>query len=318
MRSLIVIAAIAFALGTAETVFDNAAQAILPNMVERRRAPRLANGRLFAAEVVTNHFVGPPLGAFLFTAAAAAPFFLDAASFGIAAVVVLGFRGSFRPVREFAEGEPRPTIRADIAEGLRWLRGHRLLRTLAIVLGVLNLLDAGVLAVVRPLRARGARPLEAGLRDPADRGRPRRAGREPPGPAAERLGRPRHDARSSRCSCIGAATLVPALVGQPDRRSASRSRSSGRSASAWNVVTVSLRQAIVPDALLGRVNSAYRLLGWGTMPIGALLGGFLADAFGLRAPFVIGGVIPIVMGLAMIPLDQQPPSRRPAGSPRAD
>ena len=38
---------------------------------------------------------------------------------------------------------------------------------------------------------------------------------------------------------------------------------------AWNVVTVSLRQAIVPDALLGRVNSAYRLLGWGTMPIGA-------------------------------------------------
>ena len=142
----LLIALVAFALGTAETVFDNAAQAILPNVVDRD-ALEVANGRLYAAEVVTNQFVGPPLGAFLFAAAAAAPFLLDAGSFGIAALAVLGLRGSFRPVRDLGVDAPRPSIRADIAEGLRWLRRHQLLRTLALVLGVLNLLDAGVLAV---------------------------------------------------------------------------------------------------------------------------------------------------------------------------
>ena len=100
---------------------------------------------------------------------------------------------------------------------------------------------------------------------------------------------------------IGAATLLPAVVAEPVAVAISLALV-GAFGVAWNVVTVSLRQAIVPDALLGRVNSAYRLLGWGTMPIGALLGGFLADEFGLRAPFVVGGVVPLVLGVAMIPL----------------
>ncbi|HEY3722712.1 MAG TPA: hypothetical protein VGN59_05030 [Acidimicrobiia bacterium] len=69
----------------------------------------------------------------------------------------------------------------------------------------------------------------------------------------------------------------------------------------WSVVTVSLRQAIVPDELLGRVNGAYRLVGLGTMPIGALLGGVLARTFGLRAPFIVGGVLCVLVGIGMIP-----------------
>jgi len=57
----------------------------------------------------------------------------------------------------------------------------------------------------------------------------------------------------------------------------------------WNVVTVSLRQSVIPDHLLGRVNSVYRFLGWGGMPVGALIGGLLASSYGLRAPFWVGG-----------------------------
>jgi MFS family permease len=53
----------------------------------------------------------------------------------------------------------------------------------------------------------------------------------------------------------------------------------------WNVVTISLRQQIIPERLLGRVNSAYRLLGLGGMSAGAILGGVLARGFGLTAPF---------------------------------
>jgi predicted MFS family arabinose efflux permease len=99
---------------------------------------------------------------------------------------------------------------------------------------------------------------------------------------------------------IGAAYLVPAIWANPVAVGAALAIEGGFGV-AWNVVTVSMRQAIVPDALLGRVNSAYRLLGWGTMPIGALLGGVLAQTFGLRAPFVLGGVVPIVMAFALIP-----------------
>jgi MFS family permease len=67
----------------------------------------------------------------------------------------------------------------------------------------------------------------------------------------------------------------------------------------WNVITVSLRQRIIPDELLGRVNSGYRLLGWGSMPIGAALGGTLAELFGLRAVFVITG---LGVALLLVPL----------------
>ena len=58
-----------------------------------------------------------------------------------------------------------------------------------------------------------------------------------------------------------------------------------------NVVMVSLRQRVTPDRLLGRVNSAYRLVAWGTMPLGALLGGLVASAWGIRATFAVAAVI---------------------------
>jgi MFS family permease len=71
----------------------------------------------------------------------------------------------------------------------------------------------------------------------------------------------------------------------------------------WNVVTVSLRQRIVPDALLGRLNASYRLLAWGSQPIGALLGGLIGQALGLPAVFLIAGigaaVIAIPLGLTI-------------------
>jgi MFS family permease len=70
----------------------------------------------------------------------------------------------------------------------------------------------------------------------------------------------------------------------------------------WNVVTVSLRQRIVPGHLLGRVNSVYRMLGWGLMPVGALAGGFVAHAAGLRAPYIAGGLLCGLSVLAAVPL----------------
>ncbi len=296
--TLVLIAVVAFALGTSETLFDNAAQAILPSVVAVE-ALEVANGRLQAVEVVTNQFVGPPLGAFVFAAAAAAPFFLDAASFGLAALAILGLRGSFRPVREFDGEGSRPTIRADIAEGLRWLRRHHLLRNLAIVLALLNLFDAGVFAVLvlYALEVLGLSQQGYGLLLTA-------------GGVGAFAGSLLARWLSSRVGPgtvliiavfgLGIATLVPGIWASPIVTGISLA-AIGALAVAWNVVTVSLRQAIIPDAILGRVNSAYRLVGWGTMPLGALLGGVLARTFGLRAPFLIGGAVQIALGFVIIP-----------------
>jgi hypothetical protein len=71
----------------------------------------------------------------------------------------------------------------------------------------------------------------------------------------------------------------------------------------WNVITVSLRQAIIPDHLLGRVNSVYRFFGWGMMPVGSILGGVIVvavDSFAsrdlaLRMPWFVAGALHLVL-----------------------
>jgi MFS family permease len=75
----------------------------------------------------------------------------------------------------------------------------------------------------------------------------------------------------------------------------------GFTATLWNVVTVSLRQRVIPGDLLGRVNSVYRMLGWGTIPLGALAGGFIAEFAGLRAPYLISGILRGAVLLLLLP-----------------
>jgi predicted MFS family arabinose efflux permease len=73
----------------------------------------------------------------------------------------------------------------------------------------------------------------------------------------------------------------------------------GAAVAVWNVISVSLRQRITPDRLLGRVNSAYRLLAWGTIPAGAAVGGLLAEYIGLTAVFAVMGVGSLALLLGM-------------------
>jgi MFS family permease len=98
-------------------------------------------------------------------------------------------------------------------------------------------------------------------------------------------------------TCFGLTTGIPGLTAQPLLIGALMTIG-GVAAMSWNVLTVSLRQRVAPDHLLGRVNAGYRLLAWGSMPLGAFLGGVLADVFGLRAAFLIAAAT----CLAAIPL----------------
>ena len=69
----------------------------------------------------------------------------------------------------------------------------------------------------------------------------------------------------------------------------------------WNVLTMSLRQAVIPDPLRGRVLSAFRMFGWGAASGGAALGGVLAHGFGLRFPVLLAGVALPSAALLLIP-----------------
>ena len=92
----------------------------------------------------------------------------------------------------------------------------------------------------------------------------------------------------------GITLLVPVVTALPVPVGASMAVG-GVGMMLWNVVTVSLRQRITPDRLLGRMNASYRLVGWGTMPLGAALGGALAEALGLRGAFAIAALVTLAV-----------------------
>jgi MFS family permease len=68
---------------------------------------------------------------------------------------------------------------------------------------------------------------------------------------------------------------------------------------AWNVLTMSMRQALIPQELFGRVQGAYRTLVWGAIPLGALTGGGLADALGIRWVFLVSGSLLLALAIGL-------------------
>jgi MFS family permease len=285
-------------LGCAEVVFSNAAQAVLPDLVPPELLAR-ANGSQQVSLTVGETFLGPPAGSLLFAVAAALPFGLDAVSFAGSAALLARLPRTSHAGRR-APGQPRIAIRTQIAEGLRWLFRHRLLRVVAVLLGVFNFANQMGQAVlvllatqVLHVGTRGYGLLLAvtavgsvigGLVSPAVT---RRLGMLPSLVIA---------------GAVDAAVFVGLGLAPDPAVAALMLAGQGLAVTMWNVVTVSLRQQVVPAPLLGRVNSVYRMLGWGLMPLGALAGGFVAHTAGLRAPYIVGGLLCGLCLLAAIPL----------------
>jgi MFS family permease len=283
---------VAFTLGVFETLFDTAAQSIMPAIVDKDQLSH-ANGRLYAAELTMNQFVGPPLGGLLAAVAIAAGFATSAACY-LGAAVALTLM--VMPPRPALVRPPRRRMRSEIAEGLRYLLHHQLLRRFAVMVGLMNFLSFAVFAIL-PVYV-----VEPGRLGLSEAGFGLLITGFAAGSVAGSLLAARLERRFGRrallvaCACaiplngliaipsvplIIAVTVVIGLLGI-----------------VWNVITVSLRQRIVPDHLLGRLNAAYRLLAWGTMPVGALFGGVVAELVGVQATFAVCGLL----GLVLIPL----------------
>jgi MFS family permease len=276
----------AFVLGVGETLFDTAAQSIMPSLVDRDRLSQ-ANGRLYAVELTMNQFVGPPLGGLLAGIAIALAFAGSSAAFVFGAIALASLTGSFSPAPVGRE----TSVVEEIREGLGYLFSHRLLRTLALMVGVMNLASSAVFAVfvlyaVAPgpmgLNETGFGILISTLA----------IGSLVGSFIVERVERALGRARILFVAVIMTAALsaVPGLTPNPWIVGIAFALS-GVGIVMWNVVTVSLRQRIVPDRLLGRLNASYRLLAWGSQPLGALLGGAIGQVFGLPAVFLLSALV---------------------------
>ena len=287
---------VALMVGVAETLYDTSAQSILPQVVDKDQLSR-ANGRLYAVELTANQFVGPPLGGLLVGIGVVAGFAVPAALWLAAVGGLLLLPGSFR-----VEREQKTTLRFDIREGLRFLWNQRILRTLALMTGVFNFTSSAASAVLVLFAVGPASKMELSevgfglLLTTTAVGA--LLGSFVAESVEAKLGR----SKSLALTILGCALFVgaPALTSNP-LILGPIFFVGGVMIVLWNVITVSLRQRITPNRLLGRVNSAYRLLAWGTMPLGAAAGGLLAQWLGLAAMFGMMGALTLAL-LALMPI----------------
>lgn len=259
-------------LGMAEVLRDNSAQTILPKIVAAEHL-ETANGRMWSAESVANTFIGPPLGSLLIGIAFALPFILDAGSFFAAAALVATIPGAFRAVRDTTVHGDRPvgTWKTELKEGVTWLWAHPVLRPMAIMLGLMNL--AGMVSgATFVLFAQEV--LDVGPFIFAVIGMGGAIGGIAGGVMASRLSK-RFGAGTCLSISMGGFAVTAVVMGFNSWWPLAFVLFSVESLFSilWNVITVSFRQSIIPEHLLGRVNSVYRFFAWGMMPIGAAIGG---------------------------------------------
>ncbi|WP_020647357.1 MFS transporter [Amycolatopsis balhimycina] len=291
---------VALGAGSAETVYDTAAQSIVPQVVGRTRLAR-ANGRMYAVEQTANEFAGPPLAGLLAAAGAGAAFGTPVVLWAAAVAVLLLVRGPYRVPRD-----GRTTLRADIAEGLRFLWHHKVLRTFTVMVGAFNFATGATFAVlvlhaVGPGSAMGLSAPAFGLLM-ASVAAGSLAGSFLAEPVERRLGR----VRALWVSWLAGGLTVGVLAVTADPYAVGVVFfAGGAGLLVSNVVMVSLRQRLTPDRLLGRLNSSHRLVAWGTKSLGALAGGAIAQAAGLHAVFVLMGVLALgaVAGLSGVTED---------------
>lgn len=291
---------LAFMFGLLEVTRDNAAQAFLPQIVSKDNLPK-ANGKLFGIEIVTNNFLGTPVGGFLIGLSLITPFIFDTLLMLASVFFIIGIKGKFeRPEKNSKEQNTSEMIK----EGVNWLQNNTLLKRLAIYTGIANFFGSmqfpimilfaqeliGLNAIQYSFLAYGA--AIGGL-----------VGSQ----LANKVNARFEESKTLLISValFGIGMFAPYVTSNPFVIAGSFGLSSFGSV-LWNVQAVSIRQSLIPDNLLGRVNSVYRLLALGLNPIGALFGGALVKIlnnsfsreFALRFPFLLGGIFMLILFLS--------------------
>ena len=304
------LAAVAFVEGGLFVLFDLAEGAALPRLLPADQLPTAVAWN--QARTQGADLVGQPLGGLLFAIAPALPFAVDSVSY-----LVSG--GAVAAIRTRLQGERAATadrLRTRIAQGVRFVRRSAFLREMVVIVGWMNLVFNGtfLVLIVRAQRLGGS-PGQIGLMLAAY-GLGGILGAIAAPAVQRRLpGRVVLVTIAWLWTALGIAlAFAPSLVwlavlvfvlnlfGAP-----------------YNVVVAARMYQLVPEEIFGRVRSVGRIVAWGTIPIGTLLGGLLADRLGAGpALLVLGlGMIPIAIASTVSPgmrsIDD--PVSEPAGQP---
>jgi MFS family permease len=286
---------LAFGLCCAEILFTNSSQALVPSIVPRDRL-ETANGRLVATVSVSKEFAGPPLGAALFTFAMPLPFWLNVITFSLSVLLLSRIRA--RPVAPVRA--ERSSLFGDVVDGLRWLGRHRLPLTLTVVAGAGNFCETMALSTlvlfahdVLHVGDRGYGVLLAAMAIGGI------VGSLVAGRVVDRFGGLRV---AVAVQIVGPLVwLSIGLFGRDAITVVVLFSVFSVALAMWNVVSYSTRQRVVPGELLGRVSGAGRMASYGGLPLGALAGGFLAQQYGLIAPWIVGALLNMVVVAFAVP-----------------
>jgi MFS family permease len=277
--------AVAFLLGIGQVFFDTASLAYLPELLEREPAAlRRANARLQGTQQALEGFVGPPTGSFLFTLGRGVPIVADAVSFLASSLTIAAL-----PKTAPKPAQARGPLLKDAREGAAFLFGNKLLLGLSLRPAVGNFAFMGTNAVmvlfVRETLHLGVAAYGFFLTASALGGL---GGSAIAGSLDRRLG-------TGGTLTLTAAVEAVALLGiglSPNAWLAGCGEAvMGVAMGATMVLGPSVRQAIVPDELMGRVGATARLIALSAGPLGAVFGGWLAHVAGLRAPFLFGATV---------------------------
>ena len=282
--------------GVCELFFDMSSQAILPAIVDQESL-EIANSRLYISQIVSNGFVGLPFGAWIFVLAIGAPFAVNALALIIAAFLIRSIK--VKLISEIVI-KPQKSFSTELRQGLSWLWKHDLLRTLAIMLGVANMCGMFAQAVFVKfardelgLGARGFGILLAAISIGSILG----------GLIGETVSKKLGSTTSIILAYVifAVSDVIPGLF--PKVWAVALSGVvMAIAGTTWNVITVSMRQRLIPSELFGRVNSVYRFIGTGSTAFGALIGGQIAFTFGLRATYLASGFVLLVALTTLSPV----------------
>ncbi|QSB04346.1 MFS transporter [Natronoglycomyces albus] len=283
---------LALTLGTGGLLHDISSATFLPRIVHPQDLAKV-NGYKASVTEIGNGVLGPAAGGLIFGMALFVPFAVNSLTFGIAALIIVRFANQTafpRQAKAQKEGEEerKGAYWQEIKEGARWLNNHRGLRSIAIIVAAWNIfgwMPEGVL-VLYVTEVLGLGSLGFGLIFGVTS-----VGAIIGGMFAGRIMKSIGPTRILMISVVGYAilTLPPAFLSAPLLVGAVFFLQ-GIPLITWNATSTSIRQALVPRELLGRVTSVFVLLGGGLAPIGFILGGFLGDLFGLRAVFLFSGI----------------------------
>jgi predicted MFS family arabinose efflux permease len=278
LATLAIIYVALFLIGTSETMADNAGSALVADVVPKAGLGQ-ANARLIGSMIVANQLAGPPLGAFIFGLGAAYPLGFNAICFVVAIVLIARIRSE----NDAAPARQVRSVRHEVIDGLKWLWSNPPVRTLAIMITAFNVTFGAAFSiwVLYSYERLGLDEFGFGLLMAASA----------IGGVGGSISFGWLEKRFSYATLLRigliietfthlglALTISPVIAG-------AIMVTFGAHAIIWGTTATTVRQRVVPSSLLGRVTSVYYIGGFGALALGALIGGAIAQRWGVITPF---------------------------------